>query len=49
VDALNTQYYDAILMDCSMPEMNGFDATRQIRLRHGSSIGDHRDDRKRVA
>ncbi len=36
VDALTTQRYDAILMDCSMPEMNGFDATREIRRRHGT-------------
>ena len=36
VEALSTQDYDAILMDCSMPEMNGFDATREIRQRHGT-------------
>ena len=36
VDALTTQRYDAILMDCSMPEVNGFDATREIRQRHGT-------------
>ncbi len=36
VEALTAQDYDAILMDCSMPEMNGFDATREIRQRFGT-------------
>ncbi|MEO8130378.1 MAG: response regulator [Bryobacteraceae bacterium] len=36
VDALSAEQFDAVLMDCSMPEMNGFDATREIRLRHGA-------------
>ena len=31
VDAIKESTFDAILMDCSMPEMNGFDATRHIR------------------
>ena len=41
IDALQTIPYDLVFMDCHMPEMDGFEATRCIRQQGSKALNPH--------